>query len=269
MAINSNESMRIFVGIDCFGRGCPGGGGFNTKEALELVVKASESFSSRPLSVALFAPAWSFEKREELLHLVDCTPVSDDACALASAVYRLDRRFWRPLTPLLSRLRAVGSQSRHLYRPSCPWRGSITTNFSLGMGLFDTNGVRLKPWSQLAGQEVLPTCRAISATQGKDEQAGFDVEVIPEFVEYYLPGNSLRLSISRIDADTKNLFLELFVFPNLSLSSVANLTIILKFESEKGPVKVFADICIVSWESVYVAEEYSVTGRKYINCSGE
>lgn len=35
--------MNIFVGVDCFGRGCPGGGGFNTKEAIELILQASVS----------------------------------------------------------------------------------------------------------------------------------------------------------------------------------------------------------------------------------
>ena len=39
--ISASESRRIFVGVDCFGRGCPGGGGFNTKEALGLILEAS------------------------------------------------------------------------------------------------------------------------------------------------------------------------------------------------------------------------------------
>lgn len=44
----------VFVGIDVFGRGCPGGGGFNSSLALQLIREAD-------LSVAIFAPGWNHE----------------------------------------------------------------------------------------------------------------------------------------------------------------------------------------------------------------
>src|SRR5699024_6805104 len=45
---------RIFAGIDVFGRGCLGGGGFFSNVAMSEIHKAH-------LSVAIFAPGWTFE----------------------------------------------------------------------------------------------------------------------------------------------------------------------------------------------------------------
>lgn len=50
----------IFVGIDVFGRGCFGGGGFNTNQALEQA-------RSNHLSVAIFAPGWTYETIDKTL----------------------------------------------------------------------------------------------------------------------------------------------------------------------------------------------------------
>uniref|UniRef100_A0A161MJH9 Cytosolic endo-beta-n-acetylglucosaminidase n=1 Tax=Triatoma infestans TaxID=30076 RepID=A0A161MJH9_TRIIF len=52
---NAGSRKRdVFVGVDVFGRGCRGGGGFGTVEAVEAVRKWE-------LSVALFAPGWVHE----------------------------------------------------------------------------------------------------------------------------------------------------------------------------------------------------------------
>ncbi|KAG8229979.1 hypothetical protein J437_LFUL008556, partial [Ladona fulva] len=45
----------VFVGVDVFGRGCYGGGGFNTYKALEVARK-------HDLSAAIFAHGWVYEK---------------------------------------------------------------------------------------------------------------------------------------------------------------------------------------------------------------
>ena len=51
-----NDSRRtdIFVGVDVFGRGCLGGGGFQCDQPLREIRKNG-------LSVALFAPGWTYE----------------------------------------------------------------------------------------------------------------------------------------------------------------------------------------------------------------
>uniref|UniRef100_F1L2F3 Cytosolic endo-beta-N-acetylglucosaminidase n=1 Tax=Ascaris suum TaxID=6253 RepID=F1L2F3_ASCSU len=45
---------RVYVGVDCFGRGCYGGGGWNCYEAFSQIRR-------NDLSVALFAPGWVAE----------------------------------------------------------------------------------------------------------------------------------------------------------------------------------------------------------------
>nr|ANC95008.1 putative endo-beta-N-acetylglucosaminidase [Lygus hesperus] len=50
--------LDVFVGIDVFGRGCIGGGGFNCKEAMSLIRRYN-------LSAAIFAPGWVHECQEE------------------------------------------------------------------------------------------------------------------------------------------------------------------------------------------------------------
>nr|CDS19068.1 endo beta n-acetylglucosaminidase [Echinococcus granulosus] len=259
-AMSTDESMRIFVGVDCFGRGCPGGGGFGTKEALELIIKASELRPDRPLSVALFAPAWSFEKRREL----DPLSGSEDIAGEVTSIFQLDYRFWSPLMPLISRIRASGTLSRHFYRPLSPWSGYFHSNLSLGLGLFDGHSSIFSPWSRLAEQQVLPTCRVLSNELSGTEEKGFTVKVMPDFMDYYSPGSSLRLHITPSGGVKKSLVLELFLFPNLSLSSIATLTIIMQIENGRSSVKVFADLCTISWDLVYVTEEYPVTGRQYL-----
>ncbi len=108
--------------------------------------------------MALFAPAWPFEKYKELLPLVTDLPSDYDPIDLADAIFCIDDHFWRPLLPLLARLRAIGSMSSALYRPLNPWKGGtyvIATTFSLGMGVYnDNNRNDLKPWCHFPSQQV-------------------------------------------------------------------------------------------------------------------
>ncbi|KAH9498897.1 hypothetical protein Btru_004974 [Bulinus truncatus] len=55
LASSNGRQFDVYVGIDAFGRGTPGGGGFNCKEALKMI-------QEQGLSCALFAPAWTYEK---------------------------------------------------------------------------------------------------------------------------------------------------------------------------------------------------------------
>ncbi|XP_057331605.1 cytosolic endo-beta-N-acetylglucosaminidase [Microplitis mediator] len=50
----TNRTTDIYVGLDVWGRGCPGGGGFNSIEALKKIRDCD-------LSVAIFAPGWTHE----------------------------------------------------------------------------------------------------------------------------------------------------------------------------------------------------------------
>jgi len=49
-----SQRTNIFVGVDVFGRGCYGGGGFNCDAALQKI-------REKNLSAAIFAPGWTYE----------------------------------------------------------------------------------------------------------------------------------------------------------------------------------------------------------------
>ena len=66
----------VYVGLDVFGRGCPGGGGFDSNQALTMINYAQ-------LSCAIFAPGWTHE------------------CANAGDFRDRDVKFWSLLEPLL------------------------------------------------------------------------------------------------------------------------------------------------------------------------
>ena len=50
----TRHPSTVYVGVDVFGRGCMGGGGFQCNQALREIRK-------RGMSVAIFAPGWTYE----------------------------------------------------------------------------------------------------------------------------------------------------------------------------------------------------------------
>ncbi|PFH47313.1 glycoside hydrolase family 85 protein [Amanita thiersii Skay4041] len=58
-SLHSLTQQDVFVGVDVWGRGTYGGGGFGTHLALEIV-----SPDSLGMSAAIFAPGWTWETRE-------------------------------------------------------------------------------------------------------------------------------------------------------------------------------------------------------------
>jgi len=77
--LDKRLSSEVYVGVDVFGRGCLGGGGFDTKVAVEAVCNYD-------FSVALFAPGWTWE----------CASNPD-----ANDFHHRDSRFWGLLHPWL------------------------------------------------------------------------------------------------------------------------------------------------------------------------
>ena len=73
----TERCVDIYVGIDVFGRGCPGGGGFDSNKALTMIKYHS-------LSTAIFAPGWTHE----------CSSDQDK-------FENRDKKFWDLLEPLL------------------------------------------------------------------------------------------------------------------------------------------------------------------------
>ncbi|XP_034941468.1 cytosolic endo-beta-N-acetylglucosaminidase [Chelonus insularis] len=76
MADLNNRVQDIYVGLDVWGRGCPGGGGFNSIEALKNI-------REHDLSVAIFAPGWTHENFN------------------AKDFMLIENIFWAQLTPYL------------------------------------------------------------------------------------------------------------------------------------------------------------------------
>lgn len=87
----------VFAGVDVFGRGCIGGGGFGCDEAVKII-------AARPsLSVGLFAPGWVSER----------LPVGQN-------FHAFNQKFWNNLDELLGGPRMIV--------------GNLSTSFSLGQG---------------------------------------------------------------------------------------------------------------------------------------
>lgn len=122
----------VFVGVDVYGRGCFGGGKFNTDMALNVI-------HSLGLSVAIFAPGWVHEQK----------PEDED-------FLKREYTFWNKLWP-------------YLYTHG-PTKLPFSTSFCQGFGLKTyKNGqvVSDTPWYNLSAQQYQPsTC----VCECKDEE---------------------------------------------------------------------------------------------------
>jgi mannosyl-glycoprotein endo-beta-N-acetylglucosaminidase len=121
-AVNATQYRRhdVFVGVDVFGRGCLGDGGFNCRLPFDLITR-------QDLSIALFAPGWVHE-------------------CLDTAQFKVNNEtFWSLLKPYLSR-RAVR-------------RLPLVTSFTHGCGhLFFVHGKSYpnSKWNNFNLQSLLP-----------------------------------------------------------------------------------------------------------------
>ncbi|XP_037093003.1 cytosolic endo-beta-N-acetylglucosaminidase-like [Pollicipes pollicipes] len=135
----------LYAGVDMFGRGSLGGGGFN-------VIQPVAESRWLGLSTALFAPGWTHER------------LGADRFALAEDV------LWSRLSTLL------GARG--------PARLPLVTDFCQGRGLklcADGQVTRAKPWHRLSAQSPQPTFLqtrrpaelALTDADGRPVQAGF------------------------------------------------------------------------------------------------
>lgn len=159
-------SSRIFVGVDCFGRGCPGGGGWSTNVALQLILDAVLRWPDRPLSAALFAPAWPFEN-------CDTSAANGNRYEEHRILAEDDERFWSRLSDLLRRIRGCSQRRFVLDRISVPCvpipffrlthhanRGLLLkTTCSTGQGVFESGAGF---YSSMRCQELIPTAVQLS-----------------------------------------------------------------------------------------------------------
>lgn len=130
----------VFVGIDVFGRGCPGGGGWNSSEAAKIIQKFD-------MSVAIFAPGWVLECNEP-----KCFRSNQD-------------KFWSLIAPFL---------------PTHPLYSLPNTNFCLGYGRktfiegiedrqIAATDCHEKFWYNLSSQSLQPCRAALSRKCGESQ----------------------------------------------------------------------------------------------------
>ena len=111
----------VYVGVDVFGRGCKGGGGFNTVEAVR-------DARERDLSVAIFGQGWAYEKFGNADFLEN------------------EKRFWELLSVCCTTRKLTGLP--------------LLTTFCQGWGLkFHQHGQSLNddPWMNMSLQQLQPT----------------------------------------------------------------------------------------------------------------
>lgn len=141
-SISNLDDLRrrfdVFVGVDVFGRGCIGGGGFECKVPLELI-------REKNLSVALFAPGWTHEVHPK-----------DEIYSFPNREYK----FWSLLMPyLFTRGPVIDS--------SCP---EFQTFFCPGFG----QNLDQSWWLNLGCQDFQPSLLAYSQP-GHDARLPFSI----------------------------------------------------------------------------------------------
>ncbi|KAF8426601.1 glycosyl hydrolase family 85-domain-containing protein [Tirmania nivea] len=124
----------VFSGVDVWGRGSLGGGGFNVGEALAPIQRHG-------LATALFAPGWTFEH-------------------LGQENFREnERKFWVGDSYRRSAGAGFGPIAQYSKLLACGTSDYFYTNFSRGFGKVWRVGGELKsssPWVHLGVQSVLP-----------------------------------------------------------------------------------------------------------------
>ena len=84
----------MYVGVDVFGRGCYGGGGFACDQALAEIVSERKGGQ---LSIAIFAPGWTHETRPKNSDILEI----DDQFA-DDSFFEREHRFWAHLEDFLN-----------------------------------------------------------------------------------------------------------------------------------------------------------------------
>ncbi|VDI37378.1 mannosyl-glycoprotein endo-beta-N-acetylglucosaminidase [Mytilus galloprovincialis] len=151
LATSKDRPRDVYVGLDVFGRGCLGGGGFNSIEALTAIRKYN-------MSVAIFAFGWVYE------------------CCDVDNYIDNENRFWDLLSDLC---------------PTTVWtKGLLSSSFCIGAGrkfYLQGNVCNENPWYNLSLQEVQPYYRRKQIVVAPQELPALE----PCFECAYLGGSCL------------------------------------------------------------------------------
>ncbi|OWF35240.1 cytosolic endo-beta-N-acetylglucosaminidase-like [Mizuhopecten yessoensis] len=172
LASSRGRAMDVYVGVDVFGRGCLGGGGFNTVEALTAIRQHN-------MSAAIFAMGWVYETQGEANFLQN------------------ENRFWRLLHHLLP-VRVLASS----YLP-------FSTSFCQGFGQkYYSQGLEVDAtsWHNLGLQELQPslTNAQFEGKTPSTSSMALDTEMA------LLGGSCLKLSANPVPSDGSPVIYRLF-----------------------------------------------------------
>ncbi|KAL6763605.1 glycoside hydrolase, partial [Haematococcus lacustris] len=169
-ALAGERAADVWLGVDVFGRGTYGGGKDHTDVGVEAALAAG-------LSVALFAPGWTWEcfpshdfaaradawwdKVSAAWHIHPAGPLPRQSLAHRRAHRRLGAGALKQPAPLPPPTPpASGAGCGFQTWPEKVWALPLVTSFCTGQGQagFWVEGVRVSacPWSRLGLQELLP-----------------------------------------------------------------------------------------------------------------
>ncbi|KAL7270457.1 hypothetical protein RUND412_006843 [Rhizina undulata] len=163
MARVMSRPADVYTGIDCYGRGSLGDGGFGVGMALKEIHKEG-------LSTALFAPGWTYENFD------------------GKDFHAVDRKFWIG-DEEEKRARGHGAIADYATLRECGTEDFFYTNFNRGFGSsFWLKGKKVchQPWVHIGSQSILPSfCpKYTSPLQWKNSQT-----------TAYTGGNSIAITI--------------------------------------------------------------------------
>nr|XP_022316431.1 cytosolic endo-beta-N-acetylglucosaminidase-like isoform X2 [Crassostrea virginica] len=170
LAREKGRDMDVYVGIDVFGRGCLGGGGFNTVEALSAIRRFN-------MSAAIFAQGWVWETQGK------------------DKFHENENRFWSLLDCLLPSHEIT----------SLP----LSTSFCQGFGKkYSLRGEVISegPWYNLSLQDTQPTC---TNSQFLRHQMQFQPHIDLCTDDPFMGGACLELG-ARLSIDGQPLLFRLF-----------------------------------------------------------
>lgn len=172
----------VFVGIDVFGRGCFGGGGYNSDKAAAVA-------RAYGLSIALFGTGWTYEVGTSS----ECVPEGTELCKKTEIFKGVEQKFWSKLWPFLYVSGPV----------SLPFKTAFCQGY--GKYLFD-QGEKTKsvPWYNLSSQ-----CYQSSITFCSNDETGDNSCVSHTDDDGYLYGGSIV--INRNIPQTNSIVCNLFI----------------------------------------------------------
>ncbi|KAI0269338.1 glycosyl hydrolase family 85-domain-containing protein [Gloeopeniophorella convolvens] len=246
----SAKSLQdVYVGIDVWGRGSHGGGGFGSYRALEHIEPVSLG-----LSVALFGQGWTWESNQ------------DKPGFSWESWWETERRLWIGSAVSGEKVDVPPMQKRHEGDSDCPHGPfrpladffsirpppdpallPFSTTFSPGIGFsWFVNGKKVMPrsqkgWTDVDKQGALgdrlwprPALRW-EDREGTTEPVP-DVSSVLHFDDAWLGGNSLRVAFGAAGSDAEDAFFRCLWLPiqSLTITSLTRYTAHIVFKTEPG-----------------------------------